>query len=414
MRTSPADHLVRAASMHDPQAARQAGRDDLSLMLMDARNRTLRWLSAYESSERLLGGDGHAVVPLRWIGHAAWFQEYWTARSVQRLRGEAADEAAPRLPSVDSRADAWFSPERLPDWRDGQGPAAQEVRDYMARTLDICLDLLAGAPATAEGLHAFRLVLLHEDRLAERLAVAAQWLGFRPDDPTLDLPPSPPLRPQRQPVWMPASTVELGSRPQGLVPPNERWAHAVQVPDAEIDAQVVSWARYAEFVQDGGYDEPTWWTPEGWQWIGEVGRRSPRGVEQLRSGVVLERWGQLGRAAPGLPAAHVTWHEANAWCAWAGRRLPTEAEWELAASTAGSRGFVWGDVHEWMLGRARPYPGSEGQAVAGFGALNLEAGHRVLRGASCWTVPRAAHVKARRFVSGFRDDLFCGFRSCAV
>ncbi|MFM8767115.1 MAG: hypothetical protein ACKOD9_04870, partial [Rubrivivax sp.] len=91
MRTSPADHLVRAASLHDPQAARLAGRDDLSLMLMDARNRTLRWLSAFESSGRLLGGDGHAVVPLRWTGHAAWFQEYWTARNVQRLRGEEAD-----------------------------------------------------------------------------------------------------------------------------------------------------------------------------------------------------------------------------------------------------------------------------------------------------------------------------------
>ena len=414
MHTSPADHLVRAASLHDPQAARQAGRDDLSLMLMDARNRTLCWLAAFESSGRLLGGDGHAVVPLRWIGHAAWFQEYWTARNVQRLRGEAADHATPRLPSVETRADGWFSPERLPDWRDGLGPSAQEVRDYMARTLDLCLELLAGAPSTDPGLHAFRVVLLHEDRLAERLAVAAQWLGFRPEDVMLDLPSTPPLRPQRPPVWMPASTVELGSRPQGLVPPNERWAHAMQVPDAEIDAQVVSWARFAEFVQDGGYDEPSWWTPEGWKWLQEVGRRSPRGVEQLRSGVVLERWGQLGRASPGLPATHVTWHEAQAWCAWAGRRLPTEAEWEMAALSASSRGFVWGDVHEWMLGEARPYPGSEGQAVAGFGVLNLEAGHRVLRGASTWTVPRAAHLKARRFVSGFRDDLFCGFRSCAV
>jgi hypothetical protein len=171
MRTSPADHLVRAAALNDPHAARQAGRDDLSLMLMDARNRTLRWLTAFESTGRLLGGDGHAVVPLRWIGHAAWFQEYWIARSVQRLRGEAADVSAPRLPSVDSRADGWFSPERQPDWRDGFGPAVQEVRDYMARTLDLSLELLESAPPTPEGLHAFRLVLLHEDRLAERLAV---------------------------------------------------------------------------------------------------------------------------------------------------------------------------------------------------------------------------------------------------
>jgi len=413
MRTSPAEHLVRAASPHDPQAARQAGRDDLSLMLMDARNRTLCWLTAFESTGRLLGGDGHAVVPLRWIGHAAWFQEYWIARNVQRLRGEAADASAPRLPSVEPQADGWFSPDRLPDWRDGRGPGAQEVRDYMARTLELTLDLLAHAPPTPEGLHAFRLALLHEDRLAERLAVAAQWLGFRPGDALLSLPMAPPLRPQRVPVWMPAGPVDLGSPPDGLVPPNERWVHTVQVPDAEIDAQVVCWSRFAEFVQDGGYDEPRWWTPEGWQWVAELGRRCPRGVEQLRQGVVVERWGQWVRSAPGLPAAHVTWHEAYAWCAWAGRRLPTEAEWERASATAASRGFVWGDVHEWMLGPARPYPGSEEGSVAGFGALQLEVGHRVLRGASCWTVPRAAHPKARRFVSAFRDDLFCGFRSCA-
>lgn len=418
MRTSPSEHLVRAASLNDPQAARQAGRDDLSLMLMDARNRTLRWLAAFEATGRLLGGDGHAVVPLRWIGHAAWFQEYWIARNVQRLRGEAADALAPRLPSVEARADCWFSPERPPDWRDGLGPGAQEVRDFMAHTLDLSLDLLAQTPQTDEGLHAFRLALLHEDRLAERLAVAAQWLGFRPDDAMLALPSSPPLRPQRAPLWMPASTVELGSRPQGLVPPNERWAHPVQVPDTEIDAQVVSWARYAEFVQDGGYDEASWWTPEGWRWLQTVGRRGPRGVEQLREGVVLERWGRLGRSAPGLPAAHVTWHEARAWCAWAGRRLPTEAEWEMAALTAASRGFVWGDVHEWMLGGARAYPGGDGPPVAGFAEAlhepSADPGQRVLRGASCWTVPRAAHLKGRRFVSGFRDDLFCGFRSCAL
>jgi iron(II)-dependent oxidoreductase len=186
------------------------------------------------------------------------------------------------------------------------------------------------------------------------------------------------------------------------------------VPDTEIDSQVITWARFAEFVADGGYDEPRWWTPEGWQWVRAVGRRSPRGVEQLRSGVVLERWGRIARSSGGLPAAHVTWHEAHAWCAWAGRRLPTEAEWELAATTARTRGFCWGDVHEWMLGGAQPYPGSNDQAVAGFGTFQAASGQRVLRGASAWTVPRAAHLKARRFVAGLRDDLFCGFRSCAL
>lgn len=413
MTMSPAAFLVSAGPVDNPQAARHAGRDDLSLMLMDSRNRTLRWLSAFEARGCLLGGRGHAAVPLRWVGHAAWFQEYWTSRHVHRMRGEAAEEAAPRLPSIDSRADAWFSPALQPDWRDGLGPTANEVRQYLTDTLEVTLDILGSAPSTDEGLHAFRLVLLHEDRLAERLAVAAQWLGLSPDAPELG-PQAPPMRAQRHALWMPAGRVQLGSAPGGLVPPNERWGHEVQVPESEIDAQVVSWARYAEFVQDGGYDEPGWWTAEGWQWVVEAGRRSPRGVEQLRGAVVLERWGGLCRSDPALPATHLTWHEANAWCRWAGRRLPTEAEWELAALTARTRGFVWGDVHEWMLGAAKPYPGGDAQHVAGFGAFRPAAGHRVLRGASAWTVRRAAHVKARRFVEDLRDDLFCGFRSCAL
>ena len=413
MTLSPAAFLVPAGPVDDPCAARQSGRDDLSLMLMDARNRTLRWLTAFETAGRLQGGAGHAAVPLRWMGHAAWFQEYWTSRHVQRMRGEAAEEAAPRLPSIDTRADAWFCPDLQPDWRNGPAPTAQEVRQYLSDTLDVSLDILGATPSTDDGLHAFRLVLLNEDRLAERLAVAAQWLGLPPDAPGL-APTAPPVRPQRPALWFPAGRMELGSSSGGLVPPNERWAHEVQVPETEIDAQVVTWARYAEFVQDAGYDQPDWWTPEGWQWVQEAGRRSPRGVEQLRGAVVLERWGRLCRAAPGLPAVHLSWHEANAWCRWAGRRLPTEAEWEMAATTAATRGFVWGDVQEWVLGSAKPYPGSGDRHVAGFGVFRVDRGQRVLRGASAWTAPRAAHVKARRFVAGSRDDLFCGFRSCAL
>jgi formylglycine-generating enzyme required for sulfatase activity len=182
----------------------------------------------------------------------------------------------------------------------------------------------------------------------------------------------------------------------------------------EIDAQVVNWGRFAEFVQDGGYDHPVWWTPEGWQWVQDTARRAPRGVEQWHGAVVLDRWGRLCRAAAGLPAVHVTWHEAHAWCRWAGRRLPTEVEWELAATTAATRGFVWGDVHEWMLGSARPYPGGQVRPVSGFAPYRADGGQRVLRGSSSWTVRRVAHVRSRRFVDGLRDDLFCGFRSCAL
>jgi iron(II)-dependent oxidoreductase len=414
MNPSPAASLVPAGPLDDPQAARLAGRDDLSLMLIDARSRSLRWLAAFEAAGHLRGGAGPAASPLRWIGHAAWFQEYWIARHVQRGRGELAEHGVPRLPGLEARTDAWFAPAGLQF--DGQGapdPSEQELRQYLSDTLELTLDLLWATPNDDQGLHVFRLALLHEDRLAERLAVAAQWLGFAPDDPLLG-PIAPPLRSTRPAVWMPAGHMELGSPPGGLVPPNERWVHAVQVPEVEIDAQVVNWGRFAEFVQDGGYDHPVWWTPEGWQWVQDTARRAPRGVEQWHGAVVLDRWGRLCRAAAGLPAVHVTWHEAHAWCRWAGRRLPTEVEWELAATTAATRGFVWGDVHEWMLGSARPYPGGQVRPVSGFAPYRADGGQRVLRGSSSWTVRRVAHVRSRRFVDGLRDDLFCGFRSCAL
>ncbi len=121
----------------------------------------------------------------------------------------------------------------------------------------------------------------------------------------------------------------------------------------------------------------------------------------------------LQRAAPGQPALHISRHEAQAWCTWAGRRLPTEPEWELAASTCASRGFVCGDVFEWVAGSARSWPGAPAAAP---GALDHPpaAGSGVLRGGSFATRPRWLHPKARRFAAPDSDNMFCGFRSCVL
>jgi formylglycine-generating enzyme required for sulfatase activity len=332
------------------------------------------------------------------------------------LHGHCLGLGAPRLPSVEPRADAWFSPcGTSADRRDPQVvPQPQALRHFLAQTLEITLDLLQGADDTDEALHVFRLALLHEDRLAERLAVAAQWRGVA--FAALPDPPRPLARAvERPPVWLPAGVAVLGSAPGGLVPPQERWAHEVRVPECEIDAQPVSWARFAEFVDDGGYDESRWWSSEGWQWSQACGRRSPRGVVQWRGGVCVERSGQVRRATPWQPAAHVSEYEAQAWCAWAGRRLPTEAEWSRAQVSAARTGFVWGEVWEWVWGAARPWSTAQAQSpVAGFSAPRADPPQRVLRGASDWTVPRAAHPQVRRFADPARDDLLCGFRSCAA
>ncbi len=404
--------LATADGWNDAQRIRRAGRDLLSLALIDARNRTLRWLARFEGSQVLLGGASFGAVPLHMVGRAGWFQEFWIARNVQRLRGERGDATMPRLPSSSARADEWFSSAAGGAWRTSDAPCADDVRAYLVNTLDVSLELLAVSAETDDALYAYRLALLHEDRLAEAFAGAANWHAIDPGDAASPSGPAP-ARAQRDALWIPARTFDLGSQPGGLVPPNERWSHRVDVPEFEIDSQPVSWQRFVEFAEDGGYDDERLWTRGGWAWVEADGRRAPRGVEQLRGGVLLQRSGQMQRAAGAQPAVHVSWYEADAWCRWAGRRLPTEVEWELAACTSASRGFSWGDVMEWAAGSARAWAASPLDVPAPFSPVPPQRPMRVLRGASSWAAPRCVFAKARRFAAPSRDDLFAGFRSCA-
>jgi ergothioneine biosynthesis protein EgtB len=401
-----------AAAIHDPVRMRRAGAELLSLALIDARNHTLRWLAAFEPQLQALPAAADVAPPLWLVGHAGWFQEYWVSRNVQRQRGEQADPARPHLASIDARADACFDPAGCTRAQRWQLPLPEpaSLRQYLAETLEATLDLLAGAAEDDAGLYFHRLALLHEDRLCEALAACAQALQLASDEaPWLPRP----ARAPREPLWFGAQRFALGSEPGGLVPPNERWAHELPLLEFEIDAQAVSWARYAEFVGDGGYDDAQWWSAEGWAWVQAEARRAPRYVEQMRQGVLVHRQGQLQRVGAAQCAVHVSRHEAMAWCRWAGRRLPTEPEWELAAVSGGSRGFVWGDVFEWTGGSARPWPGG-GAVLPGFAPWPEPGASGVLRGASWMTRARCKHPRARRFAAAPRDELFAGFRSCAL
>ena len=374
------------AALHDAQAMRHADRELLSLALMHARNRTLAWLGVLED-------DPQAC----WLaGHGAWWQERWIARNVQRSRGARTDPTRTPLASIEPDADLWWA--RPAD----VAPPPDGLRAYLAETLEITLDLLAATPAVADDdlLHWFRAALFEEDALVLRFAARAQALGTQAVSALL---PERVQRVSRPPLVFPAQRWTLGSAPGGYVPAPERWAHDEPVPEFEIDAQPVGWQAFCEFVEDGGYDDPAHWSAEGWDWLRREPRRTPRDVEQMRGGVLLHRFGRLVRPPGGEPASMLAWHEADAWCRWAGRRLPTEIEWELAASRGASRGVVWGDVPEWTAGRARAWPG--GAAV--------DERLRVQRGLAWFEPRRLAHPKARRFVAAEHDEGFAGFRSCA-
>lgn len=408
----------------DSPSMRHAGRELLSLALMDARNHTLHLMTRIAQANGAEGGELPVLTdvgrPLWLAGHIGWFPEFWIGRNTQRALGPACPAQPMRLASIEVDADRWWSFEL-------QAPARQWALDlpdlvttkgYLLETLEGSLALLEKTPETDEALYFFRLALFHEDRCGEQLVALAQALG-------VPLSFEAPLgMTVREPLAMPATRWMLGSPRGGFVFDNEQWAHEVAVPEFEIDAQPVTWSQFVEFVDDGGYDREELWQPAGWEWLQEQqqreGRRGPRYIEQIgvarqgSAGAVLQtRFGKAVRMAGNQPATHLSWWEADAWTRWAGRRLPTEAEWEIAAHTAVRRGFRWGDVHEWMANTLGPWPGFAAGPWAGLSQPWFGQA-RVQRGASFATHARLKNPKLRGFALPERDDGFVGFRSCAV
>ena len=432
--------MIKAGhSTIDSPEIRRAGRDALSLALMDARNHSLYLLMHGDQTLLDVASASPEHPPALWLmGHLGWFQERWVGRNLQRQLGCRADPTSVRLPSLAPHADRWWelvpSPSANPEAE--EAPDLARTQSYLLDTLESTLELLEKTPETDDALYFFRRALCHEDQQGEGLIERAQKLGL----PFGISQPSP--GPVREPLGIPATRWLLGHSPAqgGFAFDNEQPAHEVQVPEFEIDAQPVTWAQFVEFVDDGGYDRAELWHPQGWQWVchepvdvlgravepnapgAAVGpgvsgtRRAPRYVEQMgvASGAVMQtRFGVPRRMLGQQSVMHVTWWEADAWCRWAGRRLPAEVEWELAAHTAVRRGFRWGDVWEWTGTTFQPYPGFVADppgaySQAGFGT------HKVLRGASFATRARMKHSKFRHFALPERDDLFVGFRSCAL
>ena len=407
----------------DTPDMRNADRERLSLALMDARNHTLQLLAAFEQGlgPALAVPQLPETTPPAWIaGHIAWFAEYWMSRNPQRALGARCPADGVRLGSVEPEADSWFDPTIRPHEQRWQPdlPDLAQVKAYLLDTLETTLELLEKAPEEDDALYFFRLALFHEDLRCEQLLVLAQTAGV---PIALDLPPGVQARP---PLVLPATRWTLGWPDAGFAPGIERGVETVAVPEFEIDAQAVSWAQYIEFIDDSGYDREELWDPRGWAWLQRLaqteGRRGPRHVEQIgvASGAVLQNlFGRATRMGGSQNVLHASWWEADAWARWAGRRLPTEAEWEVAAHAGARRGFRWGEVREWTAGTLRPWSGYRQDAWARHAELDPSAAlanARVLRGASFATRARLQHPRARWWALPDRDEGFVGFRTCAL
>jgi len=375
-------------------AARTAGREWLRGALRQSRKRTLSLFAAFEeglAASNLAVPLSPEVNPPLWeLGHVGWFQDWWIARNRERNQGVACDPDHPRLPSRLEGADSLYDSGNVP--HDSRwslplpNPAA--TREYLEAGLAETLSLLDQAAENDDALYFFRLVLLHEDMHGEASSYTAQSLGIAvPLDAAL---PSPRAEVAPGTLWIPGRDWTLGGRARGFAFDNELDSRTVHLSTFEIDASPVTWRRYLPFLEQGG--------------------AVPRYLR--RAGQAWERraFGAWTPVDLGEPVVHVSLPEAEAWCRWAGRRLPTEEEWELAAHT--SPEFHWGGVWEWTASVFEPYPGFVPHPYRDYSAPWFGT-RQVLRGASAGTHPRMAHPKYRNFFTPERNDIYAGFRSVA-
>jgi iron(II)-dependent oxidoreductase len=389
---------------------RRAPPDALAQSLRSARDYTLGLFDA-------LAADGygapHAVPrlatinpPLWELGHLAWFAEWYIVRGA-----DSSHPAAAGRPSLLTCGDDWFDSNTVAHatrWTlDLPGPGA--LKTYCREVLDRALDQLERADAGDAALYPYRLALAHEDMHGEALLYTMQTFGVAP--PRWLAQAAAPVA-GRELAFSGGTVVLGGAIADGFAFDNERLAYPCYVAPFAIDSALVTNAQFTEFVADNGYQNPAYWSAAGKAWLMRQQRSAPRYWEREGGQWCSWRFGQRMTLAPSEPVRHVSLYEAQAWCVWAGRRLPLEAEWEYAA-TAAAPGFGWGQLWEWTASPFEPYRGF----VAGpyreysqpwFGS------HQALRGASFATPARLRSPHFRNFYMPERDDIFAGFRSCAA
>jgi len=403
--------------MTDPQqagsAVRRADAAALAQALQASRQDTLATFAVCEHGLAALAvPQRESLNPPLWeLGHIGWFQEFWIARNPQRAAGVDADPTAARRDGVRARADALYDSSRVPHasrWSLPL-PGADATRADLAGQLDTTLRLLRDADGDDASLYFFRLALLHEDMHHEAALYMAQNLGLAIHDPRWQ--PAR-LSDARGELAFDAGSWSLGGGGAGFAFDNELAAHAVDLPATRIDSRVLSWAEFLPFVEAGGYVQPRWWSEAGRAWVTSERPAAPRYLRGAAGGWQQQRHGQWIALDPLHAACHLTAFEAEAWCRWAGRRLPTEAEWERAAMSR-PRDFEWGQVWEWTASAFEPYPGFAPHPYRDYSAPWFGS-RRVLRGASFMTQPRLRHPRYRNFFQPERNDVPAGFRTCAL
>jgi iron(II)-dependent oxidoreductase len=428
--------------------------------LREARVRTLDLIADLDD-QQLIGPRLRIVNPIRWeIGHVAYFQEFWCLRYFQGeqpilAQGDHLYDSA-RV-SHDTR---WDLP--LPS-RHGTLVFMQQVLDRVIESNPSSTDRQIDG---YDRFYFLQLALFHEQMHAEAITYTRQTLGYRVPRFTGTSPVPSPERGKKRlegDAHIPGGRFRLGgSSASGFMFDNEQRAHEVEVKPYSISRTAVTEGEFAAFVDDGGYQRSELWSEAGWRWRQSADAEHPVYWRQESTSRWLRRhFDQWVPLEDRIAVIHVNWYEADAYCRWAGRRLPTEAEWEMAAScepssdgcgiNARKRVYPWGDslptpdranldwramgsievdelplgdsafgcrqmignCWEWTSTDFGPYPGFAAGPYKEYSEPWF-GDHKVLRG-GCWvTRSSMIHNGYRNFYTPDRCDVWAGFRTCAV
>jgi gamma-glutamyl hercynylcysteine S-oxide synthase len=354
--------------------------------LSEARARTLALVEPLDD-EQLNRAYSPILSPLAWdLGHIANFEELWL---VQTIGGRE-----PLHGDLGRFYDAIENPRRtrgeLPILRDA------ELRAYMADVRERTLEVLAAVdvspdaedPLLREGF-VYEMLLAHELQHNETMLQLLQLVeGYESPLVEAALAFEPPAA-GPETIYRAAGEYEVGAPARGFAYDNERQRHLVSLDAFEIDRTPVANGAYLEFMEATGAEPPLYWERDGGAWVSTaMGRRLP--------------------LDPGQPVVHVSWEQADAFARSAGKRLPTEFEWEAAAPQLEAVGRAW----EWTSSDFLAYPGFEPFPYPEYSQAFFGGEHKVLRGSSWATHPRVARRSFRNWDLPQRRQIFSGLR-CA-
>ena len=419
--------------------------------LREARARTFQLVATLSDEELHLQHDP-LMSPIIWdLGHIAHFEELWLTRN---LDGPIEFVEMPGL----------YNPFEHPRSTRGTLPLpgidrCREVMEEIRRRVlarIAATDLDDANPLLRDG-YVYNMVLQHEYQHNETILQTLQLKQGTPYTPVVRMAPPPASTPVAVPgtmVRFPGGAVEIGTDDRSEAYDNERPRHRVEVRPFLIDACPVTNAEYLAFMAAGGYQRAELWSEAGRACLKESAAEAPKYWFQRDGRWMTRTMDRIAEVDPTHPVCHVSWHEAEAFARYAGKRLPTEIEWEAAASwdpaTGRKREFPWGDdpdtsalanvdqlafgtspvgayprnvspigcygmigdVWEWTSSDFRPWPGFESFPYREYSEVFFGDEYKVLRGGSWATRSGAARNTFRNWDYPIRRQIFSGFR-CA-